>query len=72
MDRTTTTLTVKATEADAVVARIRALGGVLLSFSPIGGGRIALHVILPDGALLEEWHALEGQRSPPPAHRYFL
>jgi hypothetical protein len=61
-ERTTTMITVRAVEADTAVARVRALGGVLLSFSTIGGGRIALHVILPAGELLEEWRALEGER----------
>ena len=70
-DRQTSTIIVMASEADNAVASIRQRGGVLLSFSTRGGGRLALNVILPPSELLQEWDANGGwtmngahQRSP--------
>ena len=45
-ERTVTTLTVKGSDADAAVARVRSLGGVLLSFTTQAGGMIELHTLL--------------------------
>ena len=58
-ERTTNTITVKVEHAEAAVARIRELGGVLLSFSPVGGGMLELHVLL-DATMLAQ--VLEGGR----------
>ena len=53
----TATVELKAAEADAAVERLRQLGGVLLSFSPVGGGKIKLNVLLPPAELAEQWQA---------------
>jgi predicted enzyme related to lactoylglutathione lyase len=58
----TSTIVVKVTEADTAVARVRSQGGVLLSFATLGGGRLALNVILPPAELLQEWDAMEAGR----------